>query len=131
LILFLAASVDQKQPAVSNVPTTNRDSEQKTPCRHGEQCRDTNDPNHCRKYSHPIIVQPNNPASTPCRHSSKCTDRSPDHLTKFSHPLSCKSNPKCHDQSADHREKFWHPTPCRHNPNCRDKSVIHREAFSH
>ena len=108
MILFLAASVDQQQPAVLNVPTTNRDNEQKTPCRHGEQCRDTNDSNHCRKYSHPIIAQPNNTASTPCKHSSKCTDRSPDHLTKF-----------------------WYPTPCRHNPNCRDKSAIHREAFSH
>ncbi len=101
LVCFDSFYLDEKQGRSSSkshseyqdtVSSNIGKNDQKTPCRHGNGCRDKNDSQHCSEFSHPHEHGSRPSASssvgqTPCRHGSGCRDQNDfQHCSKFSHP---------------------------------------------
>lgn len=94
-------------------------NDQQIACRHGSNCRDQNDAQHCSKYSHPNQRGSKSSNIIPCRHGSDCRDQNdPQHCSKYSHPdnqrkrddkVLCKFGRQCHDHDPHHRAKYSHP----------------------
>ncbi|CAF2919592.1 unnamed protein product [Rotaria sp. Silwood2] len=99
-------------------------SEHRTPCRYGSECRDHSD-YHRAKYYHADSDKKQELQThqrTPCKYGSDCHDQSEYHRAKYYHShsdkksemrthqrTSCKYGSACHDHSDYHRAKYYHP----------------------
>jgi hypothetical protein len=138
LLFIFVAGAPHASPLPERVPGgyqeqvshDGRRNDRRTPCRHGEKCRDRDNRQHCSEYSHPQERESNPSASsshgrTPCRHGEKCWSQDDSqHCLEYSHPHERDSKPS--DSSSHER------TPCRYGSDCRDQNKMdHCSQYSH
>ncbi|CAF1358055.1 unnamed protein product, partial [Didymodactylos carnosus] len=122
---------------------------EKSPCRHAANCKDINDQQHCRQFTHPPLC----PYGTQCHpldnddvHSqfflhlkkcsagSECTQTDQKHLRDYVHPDYCAEEGYCTKMSKSHLKQYRHVPLCRNSLNCKDylrKTAEHCQAYRH
>ncbi|CAF0916923.1 unnamed protein product [Rotaria sordida] len=107
-----------------------KEQDEKIACRHGLNCCDKNDANHCSKFSHfdeygASSFDNIGQHKIECRHGTACRDQNdPGHCSKYSHP---------HEHRASSSNNMGrHKIECRHGTACRDKNYPgHCSKYSH
>ncbi|CAF2527446.1 unnamed protein product [Rotaria sp. Silwood2] len=126
-----------------------RRSDQRTMCRHGSECHDQNNAQHCSKYSHTHDHGPKHLACSSheriaCRHDESESSSSPsrkherivcrhgrDYRDKNDSHHCAKYSHQGDERDRGHRNYDHNRIPCKFGEKCHDTDPHHRSKYSH
>ena len=97
-----------------------------TPCNLGTKCKDRNNPNHTRQFSHP-------PFCTLAAIPGRCNLKDDMvHMASFLHRSQCQYGGECRQiDDKMHSEEFEHPSYCEKGGKCQNMDEDHLKQYRH